>query len=85
MKRVLSAVGHLVGGVLIVLVRAYQVALSPHIGTCCRFTPSCSEYCIGALRMHGVFKGCWLAVRRIMRCRPFGPSGHDPVPPKKDG
>jgi len=85
MKRILSAIGHLARGVLIGLVRAYQVVLSPHIGNCCRFTPSCSEYCIEALRAHGVLKGCWLAARRIMRCRPFGPSGYDPVPSKKDG
>lgn len=84
MKRILSAIGHLARGALIGLVRAYQVVLSPHIGNCCRFTPSCSEYCIGALRAHGVLKGCWLAARRIMRCRPFGPSGYDPVPPGKD-
>ena len=83
MKRVLSAASRIVSGLLILLVRAYQVVLSPHFGTCCRFEPSCSAYCIEALRAHGVARGCWLAFRRILRCRPFGPSGHDPVPPKK--
>ena len=85
MKKIVSAGSRAVSGVLILFVRAYQVALSPHIGRCCRFEPSCSAYCIEALRMHGVFKGCWLAFRRIMRCRPFGPSGYDPVPPGKGG
>jgi putative membrane protein insertion efficiency factor len=66
---------------LILCVRGYQVALGPLIGPCCRFTPSCSEYCIGALRAHGLWRGLWLAVRRIVRCRPFGPCGEDPVPP----
>jgi hypothetical protein len=83
MEKVLSAVGRWVSGLLILLVQAYQVVLSPHIGPCCRFEPSCSAYCIEALRTHGVLKGCWLAFRRILRCRPFGPSGYDPVPPKK--
>ena len=85
MKRVVSAVSRAVSGALILAVRAYQVVLSPHIGRCCRFEPSCSAYCIEALRTHGVLKGCWLALRRIMRCRPFGPSGYDPVPPGKGG
>lgn len=82
MRRLLSVVSRVVSGLLILLVRAYQVTLSPHIGSCCRFEPTCSAYCIEALRAHGVVKGCWLALRRIMRCRPFGPSGYDPVPPK---
>lgn len=85
MRKVLSLVGRGVSGALILAVRAYQVALSPHIGNCCRFTPSCSAYCIEALRVHGVLRGSWLAVRRIARCRPFGPSGHDPVPPRSAG
>ena len=83
MRKILSFISRWVSGALILIVRAYQVVLSPHIGTCCRFTPSCSAYCIEALRLHGVLKGGWLALRRIMRCRPFGPSGPDPVPPKK--
>jgi len=68
--------------IAIFLIRAYQVALSPWIGNCCRFQPSCSNYAIEALRVHGFFKGGWLAARRLVRCRPFGPSGFDPVPPK---
>jgi len=67
----------------IFLIRAYQVVLSPWIGNCCRFEPSCSNYAIEALRAHGFFKGGWLAARRLVRCRPFGPSGFDPVPPPK--
>jgi putative membrane protein insertion efficiency factor len=85
MKRVLSVASRAVSTLLILFVRVYQVVLSPHIGTCCRFEPSCSTYCIEALRTHGVAKGCWLALRRLLRCRPFGPSGYDPVPPNKSG
>ena len=67
---------------LILCVRAYQIVLSPHLGSCCRFYPTCSNYAIEALRTHGFFKGAWLTARRLVRCRPFGPSGYDPVPPK---
>ena len=67
---------------LILFIRAYQVVLSPHLGCCCRFEPSCSNYAIEALHVHGPFRGAWLAARRLARCHPFGPSGFDPVPPK---
>ena len=70
--------------VLVSFVRAYQIVLSPHLGNCCRFTPSCSQYCIEALRTHGAIKGCWLTFKRLMRCRPGGPYGYDPVPPKEE-
>ena len=83
MKKILSVISRVERGALILMVRAYQVTLSPHIGNCCRFSPSCSAFCIEALRVHGVVKGSWLALRRILRCRPFGPSGYDPVPPKQ--
>ena len=62
-------------------VRAYQVALSPVFGDCCRFSPSCSNYMIEALRTHGVLKGLALGTWRILRCHPFGKKGYDPVPP----
>ena len=65
---------------LILLVRAYQVTLSPLFSGCCRFEPSCSNYMIEALKRHGVFKGLYLGIRRLLRCHPFGGSGYDPVP-----
>lgn len=65
---------------MIFLVRAYQVTLSPLFGDCCRFTPSCSNYMIEALTVHGPVKGAWLGLRRILRCHPFGKKGYDPVP-----
>jgi putative membrane protein insertion efficiency factor len=83
MRKILRLMGHLVGEALVLCVRAYQIVLSPHLGHCCRFEPSCSAYSIEALRTHGVLKGGWLTLRRLLRCRPFGPSGYDPVPPKK--
>jgi putative membrane protein insertion efficiency factor len=65
---------------LIGLVTFYRLAISPWLGMNCRFHPTCSEYAIDALRQHGVFKGSWLAVKRIGRCHPWGGSGYDPVP-----
>ena len=65
---------------LISLVRFYQVALSPLTPAACRFEPSCSNYALQALEKHGVIKGCWLALKRILSCNPWGKSGYDPIP-----
>ncbi|MCP3984305.1 MAG: membrane protein insertion efficiency factor YidD [bacterium] len=78
----------LISQLLVVAVRVYQVVLSPHFGGACRFSPSCSEYAIEALRQHGPWRGVVLAVSRIGRCHPFHPGGIDPVPAaggKRDG
>lgn len=61
-------------------IRAYQLILSPLLGANCRFTPTCSAYAIEAIRKWGPWKGAWLAIRRIGRCRPGGGHGYDPVP-----
>lgn len=66
--------------ILVALVRLYQLTLSRVLGGQCRFTPSCSHYAIEAIRLHGALRGTWLAIRRILRCHPFHPGGHDPVP-----
>ena len=68
--------------ILILFVRAYQIILSPLFYGCCRFEPSCSNYAIEALKVHGALKGTILAVWRILRCHPFGAHGYDPVPPR---
>jgi putative membrane protein insertion efficiency factor len=65
---------------LVFLVRAYQFGISPLLAGACRFVPSCSDYAVQALQRHGPFKGSWLAVRRVLRCRPGRPGGYDPVP-----
>jgi len=64
----------------IVLVRAYQLIVRPWLGARCRFHPGCSTYAIEALERHGAARGSLLAARRVLRCHPFHPGGHDPVP-----
>jgi putative membrane protein insertion efficiency factor len=66
--------------ILIAPIRLYQRFLSPLLPPSCRFTPTCSHYAVEALARHGPLKGGWLAVRRIGRCHPWGPTGYDPVP-----
>ncbi|MGE0452936.1 MAG: membrane protein insertion efficiency factor YidD [Vicinamibacteria bacterium] len=65
---------------LLVLVEAYRLLLSPLLGGHCRFVPSCSLYAEEALRRHGASAGGRLALKRLSRCHPFRPGGHDPVP-----
>jgi hypothetical protein len=68
--------------VFILMIRAYQVLLSPLLGARCRFYPSCSSYAIEALRVHGVVRGLGLASWRVLRCNPFSNGGIDNVPPR---
>ena len=65
---------------LILFVRIYQKFISPLTPPSCRFTPTCSQYALEALRKYGPFKGSWLALKRLLRCHPWGGSGYDPVP-----
>ena len=69
---------------LILLVRIYQLILSPIMPPVCRFQPTCSHYMIESLKVWGPLKGTYLGVKRIMRCHPWGGHGHDPVPPKSN-
>lgn len=67
---------------MIAAIRLYQKLLSPLLPHVCRYNPSCSQYFIDALRIHGVIKGSLLGIKRILRCHPWGGQGDDPVPPK---
>ncbi len=68
---------------LILLIRIYQLGISPFFPATCRFQPTCSTYFVEALKKHGVFQGSYLGIKRIMSCHPWGKSGYDPVPEKK--
>lgn len=68
--------------ILLAPVYFYKYALSPLIPASCRHVPTCSQYAIEAIKIHGPFKGLWLATRRISRCHPWGTHGYDPVPPR---
>lgn len=70
----------LLAKLMLVLIRFYQYAISPMLPPRCRYTPTCSQYAIEAVKKHGAIKGGWLAAKRIARCHPLGGSGHDPVP-----
>lgn len=65
---------------LLFLIRAYQLLISPLLGANCRYSPTCSQYGIEAIRKYGPFKGGWLTIKRLASCHPWGGHGHDPVP-----
>jgi uncharacterized protein len=60
-------------------IKLYQYLLSPYIGSCCRFYPTCSNYALEAVNRYGVIKGAYLAIKRMMRCHPWSAGGYDPV------
>ena len=64
----------------IALVRFYQYGISPYTPATCRYSPTCSQYTLEALKKYGLFKGGWLGIKRIFSCHPWGGHGHDPVP-----
>jgi putative membrane protein insertion efficiency factor len=66
----------------LIVIRAYQLVLSPFSGGACRFHPTCSEYAVAAVEEHGLMRGLWLSLGRVARCHPFAKAGLDPVPPR---
>lgn len=80
MKRFCLLVRSFVSRFLIGLIKLYQMTLSPLIGRACRYTPTCSNYGIEAIRKYGPIKGSWLTLKRVLSCNPWGGSGYDPVP-----
>jgi putative membrane protein insertion efficiency factor len=68
----------------VLLIKGYQLLISPILPSTCRYSPTCSHYSIEALQKYGLFKGSWLAIKRISSCNPWGGSGYDPVPEKED-
>lgn len=80
MKRIGTIIKKSVETILIVPILFYQKCISPMFPPCCRFTPTCSQYAIEAIKKHGPVYGLFLAIKRILRCHPWGGSGYDPVP-----
>lgn len=68
---------------LLAMIRVYQWCISPFFPGVCRYSPSCSHYGFEAILVHGPLRGSWLTLRRLLRCHPWGGSGHDPVPPRR--
>ena len=66
--------------IFLALIKFYQWFISPLLGSSCRYTPTCSQYGVEAIKKHGPFKGGWLTLKRIGRCHPWAAHGHDPVP-----
>ncbi len=81
-KPVLRRLETALAATLTASIRAYRLVLSPLLGPRCRHLPTCSEYALDALTIHGPWRGVSLTVRRLLRCHPWGTSGYDPVPPR---
>lgn len=80
LKEIYKSVLKLITFPFIILIKIYQILISPLFPSSCRYTPTCSHYTLEALKKYGLFKGGWLGIKRISRCHPWGGSGYDPVP-----
>lgn len=80
MKKLWRIITKILEWVLLIPIFFYRKSISPMFPPCCRFTPTCSQYAVEAIKKHGPFYGLYLAIRRIIRCNPWGGSGYDPVP-----
>lgn len=80
MRRVLKTISKAVASVMLALIWFYRRCISPFFPPVCRYTPTCSQYAVEAIKKYGPLKGGWLAFKRILRCTPWGGSGFDPVP-----
>jgi putative membrane protein insertion efficiency factor len=80
MKAIIHILKQGIGYIFIVLIKIYQYFISPLTGASCRYTPTCSQYGVEAIKKYGAFKGGWLTLKRIASCNPWGGHGEDPVP-----
>ena len=78
----MKIINKIFGGLLILIVRLYQIGVSPYFPDACRFQPTCSQYMIDSIKVWGIFKGTWLGLKRMARCHPWGGHGYDPVKSK---
>jgi putative membrane protein insertion efficiency factor len=79
-KNILHTILKLLAVPFILLIKIYQLLISPLFPSSCRYSPTCSHYTLEALKKYGLLKGGWLGIKRISRCHPWGGSGYDPVP-----
>jgi putative membrane protein insertion efficiency factor len=79
-KKYLDIILKLLAVPFILLIKIYQLLISPLFPSSCRYSPTCSHYTLEALKKYGILKGSWLGIKRISRCHPWGGSGYDPVP-----
>jgi hypothetical protein len=80
----MKKINELIKKAMIFMIKTYQLTISPRFSHgACRYTPTCSQYTLEAIQIHGIIKGSWLGFKRILRCNPFFKGGYDPVPPKK--
>ena len=84
MKSIAKHIGNALSWLLIKLIRFYQLAISPFLGSNCRHYPTCSNYMMAAVKEWGFLRGFWLGIKRIGKCHPWGTSGADPVPKKNN-
>lgn len=82
-RKIMATISTACQMLLIVPIKIYQYTISPLLGPHCRFHPSCSEYALKAVKLHGLFYGGYLMLKRIVRCQPFCSGGYDPVPERK--
>ena len=80
MIAIIEALKTIIGWLFLLLIKIYQYLISPLTGAACRYTPTCSQYGVEAIKKYGPFKGGWLTLKRLARCHPWGGHGHDPVP-----
>jgi putative membrane protein insertion efficiency factor len=80
MRNLIYIIKLLIGSIFIVFIKIYQYFISPILGAACRYTPTCSQYGVEAIKKYGGFKGGWLTLKRMARCHPWGGHGYDPVP-----
>ena len=83
MEKIKTCCQQILTKLLVFLVKSYQVVISPLLGPRCRFHPTCSNYAIIAINRFGPAIGGWLTLKRVIKCHPFSPGGHDPVPESK--
>ena len=76
---------NIISQILILFIKAYKFLFSPLLGHSCRYLPTCSDYCIEALKIHGLFKGVFMSFKRILSCNPWGKFGYDPVKKEMEG